>query len=212
MNKCKKCGNDFEPVKGLINYCSLECRNSRTWSDDDKKKKSEAAKKSEKVKIATALASEAKSNMTSDRWFEIKSKRESIRKEEILNSDYSQLTFGKLRERILYEQNCKCNRCGLSDWLGQTISLELEHKDGNHHNNQRDNLEMLCPNCHSLTLTWRGRNKQNDNRLKITDERLLETLIINDWNMRQALIELGLAAKGGNYKRCHKLKREFESS
>ena len=37
---CKKCGGEFEPVKGLKSYCSLQCRNSRLWSDDDKKKKS----------------------------------------------------------------------------------------------------------------------------------------------------------------------------
>jgi len=40
MNKCKKCSKEFEPVKGLVNYCSLECRNSRSWSEEDKKKKS----------------------------------------------------------------------------------------------------------------------------------------------------------------------------
>lgn len=210
MCKCKKCGTDFEPQKGFVNYCSMECRNSRTWSDEDKLKKSESAKNSEKVKIAISLASEAKLNMTTDRWGDIKSTREKNRKSLILNSEYSDLTFGRLRERVLYEQDCKCNRCGLSEWLGEPISLELEHKDGNHHNNQRDNLEILCPNCHSLTLTWRGRNKQSDNRLKISDEVLLESLCINDWNMRQALMSLGLAAKGGNYKRCHKLKREYE--
>lgn len=40
MKNCKKCNKEFEPSKGLINYCSLECRNSRTWTDEDKKKKS----------------------------------------------------------------------------------------------------------------------------------------------------------------------------
>jgi DNA-directed RNA polymerase subunit M/transcription elongation factor TFIIS len=50
--KCKKCGNDFLPSKGLVSYCSLQCRNSRTWSEEDKKKKSDSAKSSEKVKIA----------------------------------------------------------------------------------------------------------------------------------------------------------------
>jgi hypothetical protein len=52
MKTCVKCGNIFEPKKGLINYCSLECRNSRVWTEDDKKNKSIAAKNSEKVKNA----------------------------------------------------------------------------------------------------------------------------------------------------------------
>lgn len=57
MNLCRKCGNTFEPIKGLINYCSLECRNSRTWSESDKLKKSVIAKNSEKVKIANKITS-----------------------------------------------------------------------------------------------------------------------------------------------------------
>ena len=47
--QCKKCGIDFQPTKGLINYCSLNCRNSRIWSDSDKLKKSKAARTSEKA-------------------------------------------------------------------------------------------------------------------------------------------------------------------
>lgn len=49
MKECNKCGKEFEPVKGLINYCSLECRNSRSWSEEDKMKKSLSARKSKKV-------------------------------------------------------------------------------------------------------------------------------------------------------------------
>jgi hypothetical protein len=50
--KCKKCEKFFEPSKGLKNYCSLICRNSRTWNETDKLKKSLSAKNSTKVKEA----------------------------------------------------------------------------------------------------------------------------------------------------------------
>ena len=49
---CKKCNSEFNPSKGLISYCSLKCRNSRSWSEEDKLKKSNSAKTSEKIKIA----------------------------------------------------------------------------------------------------------------------------------------------------------------
>lgn len=52
MKHCVKCNREFEPKKGLINYCSLECRNSRSWTENDKIKKSISAKNSDKVKIA----------------------------------------------------------------------------------------------------------------------------------------------------------------
>jgi hypothetical protein len=52
MKNCIKCEKEFEPKKGLINYCSLMCRNSRVWSEKDKEKKSTSNKNSEKVKEA----------------------------------------------------------------------------------------------------------------------------------------------------------------
>jgi Zn finger protein HypA/HybF involved in hydrogenase expression len=69
-------------------------------------------------------------------------------------------TQGSIRRKVLEEQNYRCNRCGIDEWLGQPISFELEHKDGVRTNNERINLEALCPNCHSLTPTWRGRNRR----------------------------------------------------
>ncbi len=49
----------------------------------------------------------------------------------------------------------KCNNCGLGlEWAGKPITLQIEHKNGNHNDNRRENLEFLCPNCHSQTPTW----------------------------------------------------------
>lgn len=56
----------------------------------------------------------------------------------------------KIRKRVLIEQDGKCI-CGLSEWNGKKLSLQLHHKDGDHDNRSRDNLECLCPNCHSIT-------------------------------------------------------------
>lgn len=211
MSICKKCEKEFTPTKGLISYCSLECRNSRVWTEEDKKKKSESAKNSEKVISANKLTATTRASINPEYWVNIKKIRAINRKELILNTNFDDLKFEQLRERIIYEQDCKCNKCNLNEWLGNQIPLELEHKDGNHFNNKRENIEMLCPNCHALTTTWRGRNKKNINVGRISDEKLLETLLINEWNFRQSLIALDLAAKGGNYKRCHRLKNEYNN-
>lgn len=53
----------------------------------------------------------------------------------------------------------KCENCGLTEWMGKPIPLELHHKDGNHYNNDLGNLEILCPNCHAQTNTYKGKNK-----------------------------------------------------
>lgn len=44
----------------------------------------------------------------------------------------------------------ECELCGVSIWRGMELPLELHHKDGNHYNNEIDNLAILCPNCHSI--------------------------------------------------------------
>ena len=117
----------------------------------------------------------------------------------LLLTDFEMLSYESKRKRVILEQNKECNRCKNSLWLNEPLILEIEHKDGNRKNNLRENLEGLCPNCHSLTKTWRGRNSRK-NGLKIS---LMD--MINAYNekgnIRQALIKLNLAPKGGNYKR-----------
>ena len=51
--------------------------------------------------------------------------------------------------------SCKCN----GNWQGGVISLEIDHIDGDNSNNELSNLRYLCPNCHALTETYRGKNK-----------------------------------------------------
>ena len=65
-------------------------------------------------------------------------------------------------KRYLFEKyNNKCCKCGWGETNPYTgnIPLEVEHKDGNYTNNSEDNLELLCPNCHSLTSTYKGANR-----------------------------------------------------
>jgi DNA-binding CsgD family transcriptional regulator len=51
-----------------------------------------------------------------------------------------------------------CGRCGLRDWQGMPISLQLHHLNGMRSDHRLENLALLCPNCHSQTDTYSGRN------------------------------------------------------
>ncbi len=53
----------------------------------------------------------------------------------------------------------RCETCGLTEWQGRPISLELHHTNGDGLDNRLENLRLLCLNCHSQTDTWGGRNK-----------------------------------------------------
>ncbi len=54
---------------------------------------------------------------------------------------------------------CEC--CGISEWNGKEITLEVEHIDGNSENSKPDNVCFLCPNCHSQTDTYKAKNMGN---------------------------------------------------
>lgn len=77
-------------------------------------------------------------------------------------SNKFQIGSHELRLRLIREGyfNKRCYSCELSEWKGLPIPLELEHKDGNHYNNNLNNLTLLCPNCHAQTSTYRGRKKR----------------------------------------------------
>lgn len=68
----------------------------------------------------------------------------------------------KLKQRIVNAgiKEDKCELCGIVDWQGKSIALELDHIDGDHMNNLLGNLRILCPNCHSQTPTHRGKNRK----------------------------------------------------
>lgn len=81
--------------------------------------------------------------------------------DEILITDSNYTNTSHLRKRLVREGilSDKCSRCNLSQWQGEKIILHLDHIDGDNTNNQISNLRLLCPNCHSLTPTYCGRNK-----------------------------------------------------
>jgi hypothetical protein len=58
-------------------------------------------------------------------------------------------------------KGCKCDTCGISEWNGNKLSLVLDHINGNPEDWHVENLRLLCPNCDSLTPTFKGRNKGN---------------------------------------------------
>ena len=60
---------------------------------------------------------------------------------------------------ILFEdRENKCEVCEISEWNNKSIVLEVDHIDGNHSNNNPENLRFICPNCHSQTDTYKSRN------------------------------------------------------
>ena len=66
-----------------------------------------------------------------------------------------------IQEGILEE---KCYICNIRDWMGEPLQFHLHHKDGNHENCAKENLELHCPNCHSQTDTYAKKKGSVDQR------------------------------------------------
>lgn len=69
--------------------------------------------------------------------------------------NFLEMSENQRRRKLLEECNGYCTNCNVNEWRGQTLTLEMDHIDGNVRNNSKENLRMLCPNCHSLTPTFR---------------------------------------------------------
>ncbi len=82
--------------------------------------------------------------------------------EEILVKDSDYANTSALRKRLVRQGifEPRCASCGLADWLSQPIPLELDHINGDRFDHRLENLRLLCPNCHALTATYRGKNKR----------------------------------------------------
>ncbi|MBP7316103.1 MAG: HNH endonuclease [Chitinophagaceae bacterium] len=79
---------------------------------------------------------------------------------EILNGQQPQYQTFKLKNRLIREgiKKNKCENCGISEWDGKSLQMELHHIDGDRTNHKLKNLRILCPNCHSQTETFRAKN------------------------------------------------------
>lgn len=75
-----------------------------------------------------------------------------------------------IRRYLFKKYNSKCSICGWSQKnpMSNKIPLEVDHIDGNAENNKEENLRLLCPNCHSLTASFRNLNKGKGRSWRLT--------------------------------------------
>lgn len=156
MKICPKCNNIHEN-KGK--FCCRGCANSRSFSEETKKLKSLQNKKYY-ISLSEEEKEERKEFLKNNlnKYGENANKRAS--RIFLLEADTKDLKLSSIRKKVNLEQNNKCLICNIFEWNNKPITLQLDHIDGNKYNNERNNLRMICPNCHSQTDTFVGRNKK----------------------------------------------------
>ena len=89
---------------------------------------------------------------------------------------YKEQTNTLLKAVLIAGIEYKCRRCGISKYNDEFIRLQIEHKDGDVMNNVIENLEFLCPNCHSQTKTYATTKKTRNNGGNQTLQKMIEAI------------------------------------
>jgi hypothetical protein len=164
--KCNCCNKEFEKrisqvKKSPNNYCSRSCAakvNNRIF-----KKRNKKIKYCKNCSNIIDGKGQVYCSIKCQNIFQYNSKIQLWK----LGKDDGCETNGTVRRYIkkflLIERGRKCEECGWNKTNPNTnkCPLEIHHKDGNYKNNKEDNLQILCPNCHSLTDTYKNMNRGN---------------------------------------------------
>lgn len=170
---CLQCSEEFDClISEKRKFCSMSC--SRTFlnlkaSDEKIKKDNSIIQKNGKIfRICESCNSEYEIDRN---YMYLKRKYCSIKCQKKLQRE---IKFNEIMNGVDHGSNMakkfliqthgeKCMKCGWCEKnpLSNKVPIELEHKDGNSENNNLHNLELLCPNCHSLTKTYKALNKGN---------------------------------------------------
>jgi 5-methylcytosine-specific restriction endonuclease McrA len=217
---CETCGSVFHKRHALIGHKRIH---SKIVKQKTEKRKEERKARQESIehRICQYCDKEFKTKMARVGHLArcLKSPKKTIRdlrRNEKVSLEYTpeswlRYTHGCMREALFLEQGESCFKCKLKTWLGQQITLEIEHIDGNNSNNNRENLQLLCPNCHSQTSTWRGRNKNKGKSGKRVQDEVLTQALRETQTIRQALQKVGLTPKSSNYTRAKLLLLSLDS-
>ena len=102
-----------------------------------------------------------------------------------------------------------CEKCGNDGkWQGTVLALQLDHRNGVNNDHRLENLRWLCPNCHSQTDTFTGKNKTDKKKITFTEEQAIEALK-NTPNVHQATKYLGCSEGGSNWVKVCAIKNKF---
>lgn len=131
--------------------------------------------------LAEDLSVELKFSYKRNTISKIDNKKQDLKNILVENSQYKDAT--KLKKRLINEglKEYKCERCKNTEWEGEPIPLQIHHINGVHNDNRIENIQLLCPNCHSLTDTYAGKNANRGNSTKYSKQLSRKNIKKEEW-------------------------------
>ncbi len=153
---CIECNNEIN--NHGVKFCSQSC--SATYNNKLR------IKKPSRLRHQITCVNCGKNGKSVGRVFCSKSCYVESNKKKVINkieSGDTTLYFTAYKKYLIEKHGCKCMECGWdkTNITSGNVPIELEHIDGDSTNNKLENLKLLCPNCHSLTPTYKALNKGN---------------------------------------------------
>jgi|TARA_R110000868_G_C10779941_1_gene755426 predicted nucleic acid-binding Zn ribbon protein len=149
--KCLNCNEAVEYKKKRENkFCSKKCADTFN-----------AVKR---IKNKTCLVCENQIKKGASKYCSFKCQQTYLfnqRVENWIKGEYETKTRDFFKRYLTENQGYKCSCCSIIEWNNKAIVLEIDHIDGNSENNRPENLRFICPNCHSQTDTYKGKNVGN---------------------------------------------------
>jgi hypothetical protein len=159
MKQCEQCKNQHDGKYGSGRFCSSAC--ARCFSTAKARKFINAVvseKMTKNIRICSvcgASAARADGGTASGR-------RCSLHK--VPTPTFETVGQKYKKKFLIEERGHRCEDCKGETWKENKIPLQMHHKDGNPINDVRENLMLLCPNCHTFTDTFCGKNTLNKNK------------------------------------------------
>jgi len=151
---CPTCEGAIPFDKKRNTYCSHKCAKSQTNKD--------RAKYNKKCLSCDKIINGKDKKFCSHKCAKIYQRKELHAKIEA--GEYKTCTTMRVIMSYLIEKRGrKCECCGISDWMGKEVPLNVHHIDGDATNNLPDNIQLLCLNCHGQTENY-GRKNKNSSR------------------------------------------------
>lgn len=114
-------------------------------------------------------------------------------------NDFGVITPAIIKKRLIEERGKRCESCQASEWMGYEIPIQVHHIDGDRSNNLKENLLLLCPNCHAITDNWCGKNTR-----KVTEEDIIKAAKISK-TYSEICSRVGWSSTADHYARIKKV-------